>query len=219
MKKILSVVFGVIFLFSVTACSNKDIYEGTIEKKIIDYSDKIIKTGDGLTSNNKLVITAKNDSNAIVDIVFSVDFLDLNNDIISSDKSTLNGVAPGAEVAVQIYNTPVIFARYELKSEAKTSNYNKTDYNDIVVTDKRTSNVVAKIKNNSNETIDYVSASIIYFKDKGIVGYDSNAAFDIKSGKSGEINFFQPTDKSFNEMEYDNYKIYINEIYSYKYAN
>lgn len=215
MKKVLSLIIGIVFLLTIVGCSSKTSEEPKT-KKIIDYSDKITKSSDGITKTNKLVTVAKNNSDAVVDLTFKVDFYDEYNTLITSENSSITGVGAGAEVATQINNTPIRFARYEINFEAKTSIHEKTFYKDIKVTNKKDLIVLTKFKNNSKETIDYISAAIVYYQDGAIVGYDSNTVYNVKSGENGKIDFHQPTDEYYNEVIYDTYKVYVNEAYSYE---
>lgn len=218
MKKVLSLIIGIVFLLTLVGCSS-DKATTNEKRKIIDYSDKITKSAEGFTKTNKLVVVAKNTSDADVDLTFKVNFYDGYDTLIGSDTPSLIGVGPGAEVAVLVNNTPYGFARYEIAFEAKTSIYTKTFYKDIKLTDNKKLTVSAKVKNNSKETIDYVSAAIVYYQSGAIVGYDSNSIYTIKAGETGLFNFYQPNDEYYNEVPYDTYKVFINESYSYRYVN
>ena len=95
----------------------------------------------------------------------------------------------------------------------------------VNLSDKITSNgaltkrnrLVVFSKNNSTSTIDTISAAVVYYQGTIVVGYDKETAFDVKPGRSGNLNFFEPYDNDYDDAEYDNYKVFINEAYSYSY--
>ena len=219
MRRIFSIIFFIVVLLLVTGCSPKQnsSVDSNITREIKDYSEQIVETQDGFTVNNNLVVIARNNATEIVDLTIIVDFYDVSNTLINSEKSYYNGVGPGVEVATQIIGTPANYYRHEISFEAKSSIYTKTFVNDIKLTHKKDLTVFAKIKNNTKEVINYISASVVYYQGNIIVGYDTKSVFDVKSGQGTDINFYQPNDSSYNEVPYDNYRIFINEAYSYNY--
>ena len=220
MKKVLSLIVILSLVVILTGCSfvprTTTNTATKIIEKTVDYGKNITKSAY-LTKRNKLVIIAQNNNTVDVDITFEVEFYDSNNNLISSEKEYLSGVGAGAEVAVQIYDTPSSYYKYEIYADTEKSTYSKTYFNDIELTHNRGENVVAQAKNNSNETIDYITAAVVYYQGTTVVGYDSESAYDVKPGRSGNFNFYEPYDSSYDEVTYDSYKIFINEAYSYSY--
>ena len=215
MKKIISLIIVVMVLLTFTGCSFE---KNKVSRKVVDYSKKITKVSEGFTKQNNFIVVAKNNSKANIDLIVKVDFYDINDSLISTENAYLNGVGPKAEVAVQIANVPDGYSRYEISFKAETSIYSKTFYNEVELTLKKDFTVTAEVKNNTKEIINYISAAIVYYKDNVIVGYDSNSVSDVKPRESAIFNFYQPNDFEYNEVEYDKYKVYINETYSYIYT-
>ena len=222
MKKIISIVLGVLFLLTLTGCSliprTTKVTGNRIIEKVEDYSSKITKTVE-FTKRNKMIIIAKNENSIDLDITFEVEFYDEKNALITSEKSYLTAVGSGSEVAVQIYDTPKSYYRYQVYTDAKVNDYCKTYFNNIELIHNRSDNVVAQATNNSNETIDYMTAAVIYYQGNEVVGFDSTTASDVKPGRSGNFTFYDPYDENYNDVTYDNYKVIINEAYSYSYSD
>ena len=223
MKKLLSIVLILGIVVTLTGCSlipsksgRTNVGGGTVVTPQVNLSDKITSNG-ALTKRNRLVVFAKNNNNIVIDLTIEVEFYDANNALVSSGKEYLYGVGSGAEVAVEIYDTPSSFNSYKIYADAEETSYTKTFFDSIELSHNRADKVVAQVKNNSTSTIDTISAAVVYYQGTTVVGYDEETAFDVKPGRSGNLNFFEPYDNNYDDVEYDNYKVFINEAYSYSY--
>ena len=178
---------------------------------------KNIKSEGAITQQGKLVVIAKNNNKEVVTLKIEVEFYDSSNTLVKSGEEYLSAVAPGSEVAVEIYDTPENFDNYKIYTDAEKSTYVKTYLDKIEIPHNKTEEVVAQVKNNSDETIETMEAAIVYYQGDKIVGYDYDMTSDIKPGRAGNFNFSNPYNKNYDDVSYDNYKIFVNEAYSYAY--
>ena len=93
------------------------------------------------------------------------------------------------------------FQNDKLKLESE----NKTD-----------SKVIAVFKNNSGEKLEEASFSVFFYKGTELVGYDNTSEFDIAKDGSKTIEFDNPTDEEYDDIDYDKYDIKVDYAFSTK---
>lgn len=218
---LLTIVFGVLL---VSGCAPKvpnstgnNTSSGTVNSKPTEQLEKNIKSSGALTESGKLVVFAKNNNKVSIDLNIEVEFYDESGTLVGSDKESLYSVGAGSEVAVELYDTPSSFAKYEIYTDATVESITKSYADSIEITHNKTENVVAQVKNNSDDVISAMQVAIVYYQGDKVVGYDYGYESDIKPGRSGNFNFSNPYNSNYDDISYDNYKIFVNEAYSYKY--
>ena len=189
---------------------------GNTKKETVDLSKNITSEG-ALTKQGKLVVIAKNNNKEVVSLNIEVEFYDSSKTLVKSGKEDITAVGAGAEVAVEIYDTPDTFDSYKIYTDAEKVTFVKSYLDKIEITHNKTDEVVAQVKNNSEDTIDYIEAAIVYYEGDKVVGFDDGIQSDIKPGRSGNFNFYNPYNKNYDDVTYDNYKIFVNSAYSYAY--
>lgn len=222
-KKILSIVALVLSALLVTGCgrvvrpnsSGVNTSSGNSNKSVTENLEKNITSSAALTERGRLVVFAKNSNKVNIDLTIEVEFYDENGTVVGSDKETLTSVGAGAEVAVEMYETPSSFAKYDIYTDAKAESYTKSYVNEVEITHNKTENVVAQVKNNSSDVISSMEVAVVYYQGDTVVGYDYSYQSDIKPGRSGNFNFSNPYDNDYEDVAYDNYKIFVNQAYSY----
>ena len=222
MKKRLFGIFvifmGVLFL---TGCgisvTNKKSNNNTNVDISSDELNKNITLDGKKAISGDFIIFANNKNDYSVDLTITVEFFDENNSLIKKGSAYISSVIPNTEIAVEIYDTPKNYSSYKATPNATVSSYSKTYNDQIKITDKKEKEVIVEIKNNSDDTIDYVEASIIYYQGENIVGIDESMIAELESGKTLYMNFYNPHDNDYNELTYDSYKIYVNSAYTYNF--
>lgn len=180
-----------------------------------DELEKNIITSGAVTKKGKLVVFVINKNNVCVDMEIEVEFYDKNNTIVGSGKNSVNAVGKDSEIAVDIWDTPTSWDNYKIYVDLEQSRY-ESYLNKINITHSNNGKeIVAQITNNSNEIIERIEAVVVYYQDNVVVGYDDDMEFDIKSGRSANLNFGFPTDEKYNKIGFDTYKVFVNEAYSY----
>ena len=145
----------------------------------------------------------------------------LNNDdvIIGSDAKNILSVGDKSEIVLKVDNVPSEYKESKIDYDVAIPTYIKDYTDDIEIEHKRSNTVIANVKNKGDVTINNLSLSIVFYKDKNIVGYDEEVILDLKSNEQGKLEFFNPMDKDHNYVSYDDYKIYTNYAYSFDYDN
>jgi len=177
---------------------------------------KNIKSEAVVTNRGKLVVLVNNNNNEYVDMDIEVEFYDKDGNFVGSGKESLYGVNKKSEVALGIYDTPESWDNYKIYVDA-TKTEDKVYYDKIEVTDNNNGEeIVAQIKNNSDDTIDSIHVSILYYQGDTVVGYGEDSEYDVKAGRSANFSFYYPFDNDYKDISFDSYKIFVNEASSYK---
>ena len=221
-KKLLSLVTIIASVLLITGCGPikrpNSTGVNTASGNVVNDSEKLeknITSSASLTEMGKLIVFAKNNNKVDIDLTIEVEFYDENGTLVGSDKQSLYSVGAGSEVAVEMYETPSSFAKYDIYTDATGQTISKSFIKDLEISHNKTENVVAQVKNNSNETISAMEVAVVYYQGDKVVGYDYGLESDIKPGRSGNFNFSNPYNNNYDDISYDNYKIFVNEAYSY----
>ena len=167
------------------------------------------------TKGGTFIVFATNKNNVAVDMEIEVEYYDEEGKILGSSSDDLMAVGAGQEIAIEMWEAPKNFATYKLYIDAEKTE--ETEYFDhIEVTHNNNGeNVVVQVKNNSKETIEFMTVSVVYYKQGNVVGIADGIASDIKSGRAGNFNIYYPFDSEYEDIEFDNYKVFVTEAYSY----
>ena len=76
-------------------------------------------------------------------------------------------------------------------------------------------NIVVQAKNNSKDTIDYITVAVVYYNQGKVVGITDGIASVVKPGRSGNFTLHFPYDANYEDVEFDDYKVLVTEAYSY----
>lgn len=211
---VLVLIVAVISVIAITSNNSKDDIGGK-EYTPTKLEEKI--TNEVATDNEgKLLVFIKNKNNIAVDIEVTVEFYDENGILIEEGKAYLTTIKSGAEVVSQIYDTPNNYSTYKVYTDAEESEIYEV-VEDINVTDNDNGEkILVQVKNNSNKIIETITASVIFYENDKIVGYDESIELDVKVGRSANMEFYYPYDENYDEISFDTYKVYINECYTEK---
>lgn len=181
-----------------------------------DLTKNIIETEE-IGANGKLILFVENKNDISVSLNVEVEFYN-DAGLIDTAKERLYGVGPKSKIAFEIYDSPEEYTTYKVFITAEDlSSYkcyvDKIDTKDSVE-DKK---VTVKVTNNSDDVVDYIKISVVYYKKKKVVGIAEGIVSSLKSGKSDNLNVYTAFDKDYNEVEYDTYKVFVNEAYSYSF--
>lgn len=179
-----------------------------------ELSENLTSSGT-VAKDGKLIVLVNNNNDVAVDLEIEVEFYDENGIIVGSDDQYVEAVNKNAEVAIEMYLTPESFDNYKIYVDAEQSSYN-TYFNDIeLVHNNNGEEIVVQIKNNSQDTIDTISAAVVYYQGDEIVGIDDDLEIDIQPGRSANLTMYYPTDNNYDDVAFDSYKVFINEAYTY----
>ena len=95
---------------------------------------------------------------------------------------------------------------YEFQNDKlKMESENKTD-----------SKVIAVFKNESGKKLEEASFSVFFYKDNKVVGYDNSSEFDIAKDGTQTVEFSNPYDVNYDDVDYDKYEIKVDFAFSTK---
>ena len=177
--------------------------------------EKNIKSNGAVTDLGKFIVFVTNENNVAVDMEIEVEFYDANGTIVGSDSEDLQAVGAKADIAIDMWSTPDSFDNYKIYVDAEQTTKNSYFDKLELTHNNNGKEIVAQVKNNSSDTIDYITVSVVYYQGNTVVGYDDNIETDIKTGRSGNFKLNYPYNKKYKDVQFDSYKVFINEAYSY----
>lgn len=186
----------------------------TIDKTMSDI-EKNISTSAELPEKSNLVVFATNNNSTPIDMEIEVEFYDADGNFLGSSSDDLMAVGAGREVAVEMWNTPANFSTYKIYVDAEKTDV--TNYFDQIemVHNNNGKNIVVQVKNKSEDTIEFMTVSVVYYNQGKVVGIADGVVSDIKPGRAGNFNIDYPYNSEYEDIKFDDYKVYIAEAYSY----
>ena len=177
--------------------------------------EKNVVTSGAVTKRGKLVAFVTNNNEVAVDMEIEVEFYDSNNVIVGSDEAHMYAVGAGAEIATELWDTPDSWDNYKIYVDLEQADY-QSYLDKISINHSQTKdNIAVQVTNNSEDTIDYMSVSVVYYQGEEVVGFNNNSASEVKPGRSGNFNLSFPYDKNYKTLRFDSYKVFVNSAYSY----
>lgn len=176
---------------------------------------KNISSQGAVSTRGKLIVIAKNNNKVPIDMEIEVEFYDENGVIVGSSEESLKAVGPKSEIAIEMWSTPEVFNNYKIYIDVEQST--STCYLDKVeLTHNNTGeNIAVQVKNNSEETIEYITVRVVYYQGEQIVGIDDGIESEIKPERSANFTLDFPYNKNYDNIRFDSYKVFITEAYSY----
>ncbi len=183
------------------------------EEKERELTENIEARGE-FTLDGRFVMFIKNNNDSIVNLDIEVEFYDKDGAFLGSEKEYLTAIKGKREVVVDT-DIDLKASKYDLYVDAIES-MDKEHFDVLSISHNVNGDkVLAQIKNNSEDIIDSIMATVVFYSEEKIVSADSGRDFDLKPGRTANIDFFVPHDKNYDEMKYDDYKIFITEAYSF----
>lgn len=174
-----------------------------------------ITSSGAVTDLGKLVVFVTNGNEIAVDMEIEVEFYDAAGTIVGSGDEDLQAVGPNAETAVQIWSTPSTFDNYKIYVDVEASS-DDSYFDQVELIHNNTGESIAvQVKNNSQETIQFVEVSVVYYQADRVVGFDSGLESDINPERSANFTLGYPYNAEYSEVAFDSYKVFINGAYSY----
>ena len=211
MKKIIFLFLTIILL---TGCGPKT-----------QYKDETFTSKDKLSSNIKikssivqdnLILFITNNNKETVDIKITIDYYDKSEKKIDTNEDIFSAIKAKKEIAIPFG----IYKKYEYyKVSIETTKSEYTNYEDSLniseAQDDKQRQMVFKVTNNGEKAIDYVDLTIIYFKNNNIIGIESDITGNLKPDDTATFKLAYPVTSNLDVLDFDNYKLYINEACTY----
>ncbi len=175
---------------------------------------KNISYTSALTKNGSLVVFVKNSNKVVVELEVEVEYYDANGLLVKSDSDSLYAVDSNNEVAIEFWLTPDSFDNYKIYVDVNATNAISYSNKLEIVHNNTGKEITVQVKNPTENIIDNIGVSIVYYLNDQVVGIDTDSAYDIKPNRSGNFEFNYPTDRRYNNVLFDKYKVFVNEAYS-----
>lgn len=193
---------------------SKSIKEDIPSAENISY--KLLDTGRGV------IAILKNNNKSNVSLSAKIVYYS-NGRMIDASSESNYAFESGSTCALKFsaptdsdYNT-VKYDNYDISlSVEKGTNLICVSNKISVSSDFGVENVVATVKNNSNEKLEYITIAIVFYDSAGnAIGYDYTYADCKTAGSTDYISFDFPYDSNYDTIVPDNYEIFVNDAYTY----
>ena len=157
-----------------------------------------------------------------IDLTGTAVFYDSSDKMLDKSADYNYCLAKGA-TCVLFFRTPydsdfnyVDYSTYKVNYSCRESiAINKSSDIEINYND-GTDNVMVEVTNKGDEKIDAATIAIIFFKEGNVIGYDYSYANCEEPGTSAYLDFDYPYDENYDRIVPDDYEIYLNFAYAYK---
>ena len=204
-----------------TGCSetegnnNKNTSTGKKESVSVKDLNENIVISDAVTKKGKLVVFATNNNKVSVDMEIEVEFYDADENLIDSANEQINAVGAQSEIAKEFWGTPEDFDHYKIYVDVKETS-KECFVNELTSKHNDTGKqITVQVENTTETEIEFIEAAVVYYQGETVVGYDYQLVGDIKPERSANFNLDYPYDKNYKKVNFDSYKVFINEAYNY----
>lgn len=170
----------------------------------------------GIAKNGDFTIKVKNNNNVPVCIdTISTIYKDANGNFIKKANSydSFFGIDANSETVVYNFGYDEDFSQYP-NYEFEFNFANIADdflYNNFEITANNTGKQIAvQVKNNNEQTIESLKVNVVYYQNGQVIGIEQGYSYEAptNSGSSSYINVEYPQDSKYNELKFDDYKVY-----------
>lgn len=162
---------------------------------------------------NKLIVKFTNNNDVNIQCYFEVVYYDSFGNMIYTDdffKNYFNVIEPGKNQIAYFSYPKDNYSSYKIKVSAKMQDRAIGMVDNINVTSSSSSNgVTAKIQNTSSKAISVTYIYILYYKNNEVVGFDWDNIYDFKGLDSKYMQFSNPYDDNYNDINFDRYEIFV----------
>lgn len=243
---IIIVIIIAIVVFLYTCYTN---YDGDIKSMLYDYEDyeefdyesyqkELEKAEENFTTQKENFILSKIGRNVNGNLLLSLEnknrenfkdvevyavFFDGEDKIIGIDQYSVTYIKGESKIYFSLYEVPDTFEKCDFfitKRYFETDEYTEI-FNDKIefITKVVDENVEINFRNNSDETIDTVNFSIIYYdKDKNILDIEEIFEFDIEPNKTKTVyGYGCLNEETWEMLKYDHCDVILNSAIRYDY--
>lgn len=232
-KSLLNIMFCCCLLMLLTGCGEKNtelnkenkntttkttqkLESSKAEVEEVLESDTSINFATYVTTNHDLVVVALNTSGENKDIKITAEFKDAHLNTLARETEVVYSVLPSKEISVVI-DDDHDWATVDVLVTSEESD--KISYgNAVKYTHKDTGkDIEIEISNSIKDTVDVLDFSVAFLnKDGELVGVSHSNELSIESDAKGTVEIDYPRDERNRKIEFETYKVYLNEAYSNK---
>lgn len=215
MKKLISVLMIVVLLISFTCF----VISPTAIAESLTPLIKVVSCT--VTESSTLVAIFENTGDIVVPD-FEAQFLlkDANGNILSTEKDGHDVVLPHSQVVSRI---SLFGSEYDnidsvevlIDADKNTNTYENHAAQLDIKSNIGNDCVIAQITNKSGVKIEELEVVTVFFKGDVVVGAEEQEETQIPDGSLTVMQFSIPYDKQYNRVNYDAYKVYINQAHTW----
>lgn len=212
---ILKLICGLVLVSLIQACStNKDsnVDIAKIEKNVI----VTVESVDNGVESPYRIVKILNKNKQTVDVSGLINYYDDQDVKIGSNTiKKVTAIARNQTVVYSMKNQEAYknVARYDIKVtakvSAKTSLYKELD----IDSEEDGENIVARIRNHSDQKITNLKIACVYYKDNKAVSFVMTKVKIIAADSTKKINISRPVNSDMSAIGYDTYEIYLENTY------
>lgn len=189
-----------------TTMTTNNTYDPEIAKEKINVTSQFGEDG------KDVVIIKNNNDVDIYDFEIEALFYDKDDNLLGSSKRVLDIFEKGQESATKFDDTPSNSEKVKFNIRLGKSTYYESHLSEMKLVHNNTGKqIVIQITNNSTKKIEMLPLGVVFYKNGEIVGYSDYEEYDLTSGDTATINISYPYDKSFDDVKFDDYKVFIKE--------
>lgn len=177
---------------------------------------KNIKYSDYVAENGDVIIIVKNNNNVDVALDFEIEYYNASGTVVDSDDNFLKILGAGQESVVRLYGSDRDYDNYKITFEAEKDDYYISHQKEVKVSaieNKDDAEMEVIVTNNAKVDLREIEIGVIFYKNNKPVEYDSDSEYDFASGKSMTFYLDFPYDSNYDDIEYDDYKVFVVEAY------
>ena len=179
--------------------------EGTDEALAKNVKTELVEFQDG-----KYAVFVENKNNVAVDYLFEFELYDESGKKLDTAGGGYT-VGANKKIVFDVDLTGETYDSYKkvvYAAKHEDDEYKKYYFDGISITiAKEGEDFMATFKNNNNESIGTIDATIVYYKDKKIVAVDTIFVDDINANESKKEEIYEPLDENHNYISYDSYEV------------
>ncbi len=208
LKKVLGLVGSLMVVLCLFTGCKKDetnYMEGTDEALAKNVKTELVEFQD-----DKYAVFVENKNNVAVDYLFEFELYDESGKKIDTAGGGYT-VDANKKIVFDVDLTRETYDSYKkvvYTAKHEDDEYKKYYFDGISITiAKEGEDFMATFKNNNNENIGTIDATIVYYKDKKVVAVDTIFVDDINANESKKEEIYEPLDENHNYISYDSYEV------------
>lgn len=207
LKKVLGFVGSLMVVLCLFTGCKKDetnYMEGTDESLAKNVKTELVEFQD-----DKYAVFVENKNNVAVDYLFEFELYDESGKKLDTAGGGYT-VGANKKIVFDVDLTKETYDSYKkvVYAAKHEDDYKKYYFDGISITiAKEGEDFMATFKNNNNENIGTIDATIVYYKDKKIVAVDTIFVDDINANESKKEEIYEPLDENHNYISYDSYDV------------
>ncbi len=215
--------FMIIALNCLTGCDTDSSYdfddsldeeEETINEDMEALNKNIVGRG-AIMANGKFIVLLTNNNAIPVAITYNVEFYDEDENIIDTFDGNSDCVGANQTFLDELYDAPDTFAKYKIYVKTNSSIYMSYTDKVNITSNNDQSKINIHLSNPTSHHFRRIELAVLYYQGDNIVGYKIERSIELDAKATEDVISYYVSDKSYNHVKFDNYKVFVNKAYVY----